>query len=157
MSIPSLHSVEAVSAELRTRLLTRTIAQGAETDIGADVHLGRTKIDDTMIPCTVIIEADDQPGRRSSVGTQYEVTQRFILFAYLPCDPMNPNTAAHAAIRDIKRAVFLTNGKDDVTWGGKVRKVEYQGKDIGPRADGAAFVVTAVEITAEYVERLAAP
>lgn len=152
----SIHSAEAVAAELKARLLTRVIAQGAETDIGAKVHLGRTKIDDTMIPCTVVIEADDQPAR-GRVGTQYEVTQRYIIFSYLPCDPDNPNVAAHAAIRDIKRAVFLTAGKDDVTWGGKVRQVVYQGRDIGPRADGAAFVVAAVEITVEYVERLASP
>lgn len=153
---PSLHSAEAVAAEIKARLQTLTVAQGAETDIGTDVHMGRTKIDDSMIPCTVVIEADDQPAR-GRVGTQYEVTQRYVLFAYLTCDPMNPNEAAHAAIRDMKRAVFLTNGKDDVTMGGKVREVRYLGRDIGPRADGAAFVVAAMEITAEYVERLAAP
>ena len=48
-----------------------------------------------MIPCSVVIEGDDVPAR-VSVGTRYNLDQRYVLFAYVPCDPANPNDAAHA-------------------------------------------------------------
>jgi hypothetical protein len=149
-------SAEDIGAEIGTRLATRTVALGAETDLGAKVHLGRRHIDDTMIPCCVVVEGDDVP-ERTNVKTAVHLQQRYVLFAYVPCDPSNPNTAAHAAIRDMKRAIFTTGGAPDNKLGGKVREVEYLGRDIGPRADGAAFVLAAVEIGVEYVENLATP
>lgn len=149
---PSLHSAETVAAEIRTRLLTKTKAQGAETDLGVQVYQGRRKIDDSMIPCCAIIEADDTTSS-SRMRAEYDVEQRYILFAYVPCDPDNPNLAAHAAIRDLKRAVLGGDGR----LGGKVRQVTYIGRDIGPRADGAAFVIGAIEFTVNYVERMDAP
>lgn len=152
----TLHSAEAVGAELSARLATRTVAQGAETNLGAKVYRGRRHVDDTMIPCCVVIEGDDVPAR-VSVGTRYSLDQRYVLFAYVPCDPDNPNDAAHAAIRDMKRAVFVSGGQPDVKLGGKVKEVEYLGRDIGPRADGASFVLAAVEIGVSYVENVAEP
>lgn len=151
-----LKRAEDVTAAISTRLATCTVAQGAETDLGASVYEGRRHVDDEMIPCSAIIEADDAPDDRVVV-TLMNVGQRYVLFAYVPCDPLHPNRAAHAAIRDMKRAIFLTNGKPDRTWGGAVRKVKYLGRDIGPRADGAAFVLAAIEIEIEYVEDLSQP
>lgn len=152
----SLHSAEAVATEISTRLATCTIALGAETNLGMNIYEGRRHVDDTMIPCTSLIEADDTPAP-SRVRDEYEIGQRYVMFAYVPCDPDHPNRAAHAAIRDIKRALFRNEGKSDVRFGGKVVRVDYQGRDIGPRADGAKFVVAAVEIVVTYVERLSAP
>jgi hypothetical protein len=150
----SLHSGEAVGALIKQRLETRTIAQGAETDLGATVYLGRRHVDDTMIPCTTLIEGPDEPGR-GHVVDEYEVAQKYIVFAYVPCDANAPNTAAHAAIRDIKRALFRTAaGGPDKNLGGQVRALRYLGRDIGPRADGAAFVVVGVEVEATYVEKM---
>lgn len=151
----SLHTAEAVAAEVKARVERCTVAQGAETDLAQTVWEGRRRISDDMIPCVSIIEGEDRPD--SKMRTEYEVGQHFVTFAYVPCDPAHPNRAAHAAIRDLKRAFFLTDGKADVTWGGKVRKVEYLGRDIGPRADGAAFVLASVEILVTFVERLHAP
>ena len=102
------------------------------------------------------IEGDDIPGR-GTVGTEYELEQRYVLFAYSPCDPKHPNVAAHKAIRDIKRAVFLTDGKADPRWGRRVVAVRYLGRAIGPRTDGVGFVLSAVEIAVDYVEVLAKP
>ncbi len=152
----SEHSAEGVAAEIRTRILRCTIAQGAESDLGSVVYQGRRRVDDDMIPCASIIEADDVPAR-GRVRDEYEIAQRYVVFAYVPCDPDNPNTAAHAAIRDMKRALFSTDGKANVTMGGKVRRLHYLGRDIGPRADGAKFVVAAIEVQAEYVECLSNP
>ena len=151
-----LKTAEALAAEVATRVKTCTVAQGSETDLGVSVFEGRRKVSDDMIPCAVVIEADDKPLAAKGF-TLVEVAQRFVVFAYVPCDPANPNAAARAAIRDLKRAIFRTNGRPDPRWGGTVREVEYLGRDIGPRADGAAFVVAAVEFSVQYVEDLSAP
>lgn len=153
----SLHTADEIGTELSARLATRTVAQGAETDLGAKVYRGRRRIDDTMIPCAVVIEGDDVPARGGNVKTDYKLDQRYVLFSYVACDPDNPNDAAHAAIRDMKRALFNTNGQPDTKLGGKVRDIVYLGRDIGPRSDGAAFVLAAIEIGVEYVENVAAP
>lgn len=152
----SLHRAEDISAEVRARVARCTVAQGAETDLGVAIFQGRRRISDDMIPCASIIEGDDTPGAKR-VRTEYELAQRYVIYAYVPCDAANPNIAAHQALRDLKRTLFLTDGKPDPTWGGKVRDVEYLGRDIGPRADGAAFVVAALEFMVHYVERLHAP
>lgn len=152
----SLHTAESVSAEIKTRVSRCTLAQGAETNLAATVFQGRRHVDETMIPCVTIVEADDTPSR-VRVSDEYEIAQRYVVFAYVPCSANDPNIAAHAAIRDIKRALFLTDGRADVRLGGKVRMLDYLGKDIGPRADGAAFVVVAVEVVAHFVERISAP
>jgi hypothetical protein len=151
-----LTRAEDVAAQIATRLATRTIALGAETDLGVSIYHGRRHVDDEMIPCSVIIEADDTPDDRT-VLTSVSVGQRYVLFAYVPCDPLHPNVAAHKAIRDMKRAIFTTNGKPDRWWGQTIRGVKYLGRDIGPRADGAAFVLAAVEIEVSYVEDLTQP
>lgn len=152
----SLHAAEDIGTELSARLQACTVALGAETDLGVKVYRGRRHVDDSMIPCCVVIEGDDVPAR-VSVGTRYNLDQRYVLFAYVPCDPDNPNDAAHAAIRDMKRALFNTDGQPDVKLGGKVKEIDYLGRDIGPRADGAAFVLAAIEVGVTYVENVAAP
>jgi hypothetical protein len=151
-----LNRAEDVANELKTRLATLTVLQGAETDIGRKVFGGRRKVDDTMLPCMSVIEGDDIPSRETATTT-YELSQRYVLFAYLPCDPDDPNAAAHAALRDMKRAIFNSAGKPSTTWGNKVRNVEYLGRDIGPRADGASFVLASIEIAVTFVEALHAP
>lgn len=146
---------EDISLEIRDRVALLLSANGAETNVGQAVYLGRKAVDDSMIPCTVIIEGNDDPV--DSSGSQVKTDQQYVLMSYLPCDADHPNTAAHAALRDLKRAVFRTDGKFDQTMGGKVKKVEYLGRDIGPRADGSAFVLAIVEISIEHVEDLANP
>ena len=150
----SLHRAEDVAAEIKARLETCTTTLGAETDLGVKVYQGRRRVDDDMLPCASLIEADDTPSR-TRLRNEYEIAQRYVVFAYVPCDPDNPNLAAHAAIRDVKRALFPEG--DEGRFGGKVVSVEYVGRDIGPRADGAAFVVAAVEVVVRYVERICNP
>jgi hypothetical protein len=157
----SEHSAEAVGQLLKARVAAiRLTTTGCETDIGAQVFVGRHRIDESMIPCTTIIEADDAPDS-DRVGTEYKIGQRFIVYSYLACDPDNPNTAAHAALRDLKRAFFrrpgVTPPQRDINLGGGVKRLIYQGKEIGPRADGTAFVVVALDLLASYVEDIANP
>lgn len=153
-----LQSAAAIGLEIATRLATRTVALGAETNLGAKVFRGRRLIDDDQVPCAAIIEGNDEVEEgesRRSLDTR--ITQHYVMLAYVPCDPANPNDAAHAAIRDMKRALFTTAGQPDRTLGEKVKRVRYRGRDIGPRADGAAFVVASIEVSVEFVEDLANP
>jgi hypothetical protein len=143
-----------VSAEIKTRLLFIRTANGFETEIGRDVMMGRRKIPgDDKPPCTMVLEGQDdvqdQPSRMPTVLVQ----QQYVIDGFDTCDPDNPNDKANAMIRDIKRAIF----KDGATFGGKVKKVSYLGRDIGPREDGVALVQARVLVGVEFVEDLANP
>lgn len=151
-----LQSAEPISDELVTRLESRTVALGAETDLGVKVYRGRRYVDDTMIPCCVLLEGQDEPERKN-VRATYEIVRPYAALAYLPCDPDHPNVAGHAGIRDLKRAVFAGLGRETGTLDGRVAEVRYEGSAIGPRADGAAFVVATVEFSVRYVEDLLSP
>lgn len=152
MSIPYTKFSE-ISAELTTRLQAITVANGCETDIGLRVYRGRRNVDESSVPCAVVIVAGDsvkdRPGRLPAIAVQ----QRFVLAAYVPCDADNPNDAADAAVRDMKRALF----KDGGSWSGKVQQVNYAGRDIGPRADGRPIVFVTMDIDVLYVEDLTNP
>jgi hypothetical protein len=152
-----LTSSEAIGLELQARVAARLVANGAETNVGASVFRGRRVVDDDQVPCTSIIEGDDDITENDGPSTSIRTRQQFVLLGYVPCDPDHPNDAAHKALRDLKRAVFTTDGKPDRTLGRQVRRVRYEGRDIGPRADGAALVVVALEVSVEYVEDLADP
>jgi hypothetical protein len=152
----TFHSAGALSAELLARLATRTVALGAETDLGRKVYHGKRTVDATQVPCCSLLEGDDLSQHQGRL-TEYLIEQRFAVLAYVPCNDEAPNTAAHAAIRDIKRALFVTDGRADGTMGGKVRRTTYLGRQIAPRADGERFVLVVVEFSCEYVENVASP
>ena len=153
-----LQSAEAIGLEISTRMATRTTALGAETNLGVRVFRGRRMVDDDQVPCVALIEGGDEIEENDSQRTlEARIKQTYVALAYVPCDPAHPNDAAHAAIRDMKRALFTTAGAPDRTLGGKVKRVHYRGRDIGPRADGAAFVVASLEVAVEFVENLATP
>jgi hypothetical protein len=96
-------------------------------------------------------DVKDQPGRVPSIL----VAQMYLIDGFDICDPDHPNDKAHAMIRDIKRAIW--SGQDAMTWGGKVKRVSYVGRDIAPRLDGHALVQVRVTIFVEYVEDLTNP
>ena len=129
---------------------------GYNTDIGLSVYRGRRKIDDDMVPCSVLIEGDDSPGENTG-REEIKITQSYVLGGYVTCNPDQPNDAAHLVIKDIKKALFrkrtLTNGS--LNFDGRVRSVKYRGRDIGPRADGKAVVFAVVFIDVEFAETLA--
>lgn len=152
MSSPYTKASE-IAAEITTRLADILQVNGTETDIGQRVYRGRRNVDESLVPCVVLIEGNDsvtgRPGRLPAAS----IVQRYVIAAYLPCDPDNPNDAAHAAVRDIKRAIF----RCDTTFGQRVRRVDYLGKDIGPRADSRPIVFVTLDIEVEYVEDLTNP
>lgn len=148
-----LSRAEDVAKALSDRIQTISVANGFETDIGLRVFRGRRSVDEDHIPCAVIIEgADKATGRPGRVPTA-EITQPYTVVAYVPCDEDHPNDAAHAAIRDIKRAIF----SGAPSWSTSVKTVDYRGRDIGPRADTALIVFASVDIEVVYVEDLTNP
>ena len=58
MSIPYTKASE-ISAELFARMQGITVANGAETDTGLRVYRGRRNVDETQVPCAVVIEGND--------------------------------------------------------------------------------------------------
>lgn len=145
---------EDIALLIQARMLQITQANGYETDIGSRLLRGARKVDDTWVPCGVIIEGVDRVDNGPSSRTaSAKVEQHYVLGGYLKCDPQHPNDAAHKVIRDLKKAIFA----DGTTLGGKVTKVEYKGRDIGPRTDGVAIVFAIIEITVTYVENLGEP
>lgn len=152
----NLTKSEDVATALKARLATITIAQGAETNIGASIKHGRVKVPlDEELPCLMLVEGsddtEDAPTRTSSASIK--VRQPYVIDAFDLCDPDDPNVKAHAMIRDIKRAIF----KGDRTLGGQVYSVAYLGKDIGPRPDGKPTVQARVVIEVAFVEDLSNP
>jgi hypothetical protein len=142
-----------VATNIATRIGTIRVTGGFETDVGSRVFRGRRNVDESAVPCAVIIEGNDTPTDRPGKLPTVSISQRYVIAAYLSCDPNNPNDAAHAAIRDIKKAIFDGDGD----FGGKVLRVSYRGRDIGPRADGVPVVFVTVDIDVDYVEDLTNP
>lgn len=142
-----------IAAHLSARLAGITKATGAETDLGVTVFRGRRNVEESHVPCSVLIEGNDsvtdRPGRLPAAA----ITQRYVIAAYVPCDADHPNDAAHAAVRDIKRAIFTTG----TTLEGRALRVLYKGRDIGPRADSRPIVFVTVDIDVEFVEDLTNP
>ena len=146
-----------IAAEIKTRLQGIRLANGCETDIGASVFMGRRKLPgDDEPPCTMVLEGDDSvddtAGRRQTA--QIKVRQTYVIDGFDACEPNNPNDKAHAMIRDIKRALFA---RDNRMFDQKVFAVDYLGRDIGPRPDGAALVQARVMIAVTFAEDLSNP
>jgi len=156
-----LHRARDIALHISDLLGNITQANGYETDIGLKVFRGKIKIDDDEPPCVVIVEEVEALGNTQGHSSQ-QVKQHYVLVGYAPCDPDYPNDVAHQMIADIKRAVFRL--PEDATrheqisstrtFGGRVKAVQYLGRQIGPRADGRAIVFVNVHIAVTYVEHL---
>ncbi len=143
-----------IAALIESRIAGITIANGYETDIGVKVLRGARKVDDSWVPCSTIIEGVDKAVQSESLKSpSAKIEQHYVLGGYAYCEPQHPNDAAHKIIRDLKKAIF----RDGATLGNKVSKVEYKGRDIGPRTDGVAIVFAIIEVTITYVENLSEP
>lgn len=151
-----LRSGDEISRLITERLETCRTAAGFETDLGREVYRGRLAVDARQVPCAAIIEGNQTLSEADGrTALEVRILQEYVVLAYVPCDIKHPNDAAHQALRDVRRALFVTNGKPDRTLGDKVKRLMYRGHDIGPRADGAAFVVAQVILAVEFVEMLA--
>ena len=147
-----LTTAESIANEMSARLSQISIANGYNTDIGLRNFRGRLKIDQEDIPCCVLVEGGDTVGKSNGLKN-VQIFQEYVLGGYALCDPDNPNDMAHKIIKDLKRAVFA----DGTTWGGRVRSIEYKGRNIGPRSDGVSVVFAVIHVVVEYAEDLTQP
>lgn len=143
-----------IALAVSARLLTITPANGFQTNIGQKVMRGRKRLDESSLPCAVLIERDDKvldQGR----NTKVKLSQPFILEGHAVCDADNPNDVGHKIIADIKKAIF----GEPILYGTTKQpyQIKYVGRSIAPREDGIAVVSAAVEIAVEYVEELSNP
>jgi hypothetical protein len=136
---------------VHTRLLNVTKANGYDTDCGLKVFNGRRRLDETHLPCIVIIETDSKVS--AGTRTNVQVTSRYVIEGHSECDPDNPNDKAHDIISDIKRILF----SNDIRFGGKVREMIYKSQNIAPREDGLSIVSASVEIDLVFSEDLTSP
>ena len=157
---PALFKKSSDIAEYLTEVLgTIKVANGYNTDIGATVYRGRLKHDEDRVPYAVLIEGEDRPQENDGGRLDVTLEQDFVLGAYVFCNADNPNDAAHDAIADIKKAVFSSDLARRPVAGarggnGRVAKLSYRGKDIGPRADGKNIVFAVVHISVTFAEDL---
>lgn len=141
-----------IAADLSARLGRISVANGFNTDIGARTYRGRRHVDQEHVPCSALVEGDDDVDENQGIQN-IKVAQEYVLGGYAKCDPDNPNDTAHLIIRDLKRAVF----SDGMRLGDRVRTIVYLGRGIGPRADGADVVFAVIYIRVEYAEDLTNP
>lgn len=144
-----------IGIALAAKLAQISIANGFATDIGLRTFRGKLKLDESAIPCVILVEGDDTrkdeiSGRRTA---QVLVEQRYDAEGHVECDPDNPNDAAHDVLADLKRAIF----RDDLHLGGKIRAINYEGRVISPRLDGTKLVSASITIKVTYAENLAEP
>ena len=157
---PAIFKKSSDIAEYLTEVLgTIKVSNGYNTDIGATVYRGRLKHDEDRVPYAVLIEGEDRPQENDGGRLDVTLEQDFVLGAYVFCNVDNPNDAAHDAIADIKKAVFSSNLARRPVAGarganGRVAKLSYRGKDIGPRSDGKNIVFAVVHISVTFAENL---
>lgn len=155
----TINTARGVAAELKTRLSQILLTSGCETNIGAKIFSGRTKVSDDEVQatngCISLIEDIDTVGDKGSGrSVEYMIDQRYSVVAYVPLLPdEEPNDGAHRALADIKRAIFA----GDASLGRQVKEVVYRGRDIGARQDGVNIVLAVLAISVIYVETLWAP
>lgn len=147
----SISKADDIAKAITARVQTIRVEAGFHTDIGVRVYRGKTNVAEQDLPCAVLVEADDRV--RDYKRREVKLLQRYIIEAGAPCDVDNPNDTAHKMIADVKRALF----GGDVTFGGLVRELIYEGRAILPRERGSAFVGAVVEIDCEIHEDLANP
>lgn len=136
---------------LAGRLSMISIDNGYQTDIGLRFFAGRRQLDESHVPCSVLVEGDDTPKGEQRGRVLLEVS--YLLEGHAACDPDHPNVVAHQIITDLKRAIF----SGDDTFDGRVAKLRYRGRQIQPREGGQATIAAGIEIALEFTELLADP
>lgn len=147
-----MSTADKIATELAARLAQITIANGYQTDIGLRVYDGRRNLDESHMPCVVMVEDDDDPAAMQAPNSK--TAMPWLIEGHTACDPDNPNAAGRKIVADLKKAVF----SGDLTFGDK-RAVacRYGGRSISPRTDGLALVSASVTIIVDVVENLASP
>lgn len=139
-----------VATAIAVRMAQISMASGYATDIGARVYRGRRKLDESCVPCSILLEGDDGP--MSQQGTDVKLKQKYLLEGHATCDPNNPNDIGLGIVADLKRAVFTEEELPGCFSG-----IKYLGRAIQPREDGLGIVAASIEIEVSFAEDLSSP
>jgi hypothetical protein len=146
-----------IAGELVARIATITKANGYATDIGTHTFRGKRRLDEEAhLPCVILVEGNDSPKTDDNL-TSVGIEQAYLFESHDFCDPDNPNDKAHLMIADLKRAIFSGEPKHGLRLNGKVRALNYRGRVMGAREDGAGMVFAGIHITVFYTEDLTNP
>jgi hypothetical protein len=146
-----MSSASEIALALSERAATITVENGFATDVGTTVFRGKRRLADEDLPCIVLFEGPDRVEDKST--KHVKLAQRYTLEAHHACDPDNPNDRAHELISDMKRAIFA----GDRTLGRTVKSIDYAGRAIGTREDGASFVFASIDFEVVFSEDLTDP
>lgn len=152
-----MSKAKQLAAVIYDRITQISVANGYLTNIGAKVFRGKRTADEKDVPMSFIVEGDDEP--LSQQGNEVRIAIPFAVEGHDVCDPDNPNDKVHDIVSDLKRAIF----GGDRTFGGLVRgnnggqSLQYMGRTIGEREDGATVVGAAILFKAEILENLSNP
>lgn len=146
-----MSTASTIALAITDRIQQITTANGYQTNIGGRAYRGKLRLDESQMPCVVIIEL---PGESSSAQTAAcKTTAGYLIEGHSDCDPENPNDVGHLIIADLKKAIF----SGDLTFYKKAIACRYVGCTIEPRTDGLSLVSANIEIAIDYVENLASP
>lgn len=152
-----MSKAKQLAAAVYARISQITVANGYLTNIGLKVFRGKRTADESEVPMAFVVEGDDEVlGQK---GSEVRVAIPFAVEGHDVCDPDNPNDKVHDIVADLKKAIF----DGDRTFGGLVRgpnggePLQYMGRTIGEREDGAKVVGAAIMFKAEIVENLSNP
>lgn len=141
-------TADDIATTLVAKLMTIRTANGYATECGSQVFQGRRAISVEQTPCVVIHEGDEKidDGTRRT----FKNATDYVLEGFATCDADNPNVAARAIVKDIKRAVFT----GDITFGSGVVRLEYLGRFIGENPAGTNYVSARVGIRVTYADHM---
>jgi hypothetical protein len=149
-----------VMQNIKTALLSITVANGFNTDAGLHVTWGKISNTADQLPCLFLVdgdatnrEDDEVPNIKGRSRTlNVKVRKRVIVEAHVPCDKDEPDAAGHDVIHDIKQAMML----GDRTFDGIALSTKWISDTFGRREDGTAVIPVLSQFDITYVVDFAA-
>jgi hypothetical protein len=144
------------------RLAQIAIADGYETDAGANVSRARRTFGETELPALTVFEESEVPGNGQTSDETDSFTTRlgFAVFAHVVCDQADTGQRLGLMRADVKRALMRPDAlgnagvSDD---DGQIGSLIYQGSTAAPREDGASIESVRVSFIAKYPETFGDP
>lgn len=141
-----------IALAISARLATIRVADGFNTDAGLKVYRGKRRFAADEVPIAVIFEGPDVV--RDRTRNSVSLAQRYSIEAHAVCqDADQPNDTAHLLLEDLKRALF----GGDTTLGRMVKSIDYMGRSIGTREEGAHIAFASIDIDVVFGESPGAP
>ena len=144
----TINRLRDLTSYLDGLMATVTVANGYLTNMGLAHYNGRRSLTTEDAPCVTLIVGPDEIQEQSL--TKARTKQRYGFSAFVPCDADSPNDAGQDAREDLLAVLFA--GGDDLD--GRVKRIEYVGHSMAPRADGDTVIQVVVEVDVTFSQSL---